>query len=103
MGKMLRVTASSIVSRCSNAVAREAGDGVTVILDLDDGVYYRINAVGTAVWKLLDSQPLTIEKITREIVTEHDAETEICRRDVMAFVEAMATAGLFEVGEGEPR
>jgi Coenzyme PQQ synthesis protein D (PqqD) len=100
---MANLTGSSIVAPRPNAVAREVGDGVTVILDLDDGVYYKIDAVGTAVWTLLDIRPLTIEEITHAIVAEHEVETEDCRRDVLAFIDEMATAGLVEVGDGEPR
>jgi glycosyltransferase involved in cell wall biosynthesis len=100
---MANLTGSPIVSRRSNAVAREVGDGVTAILDLDDGVYYKVDAVGTAVWTLLDTRPQTIEQITRAIVTEHEVETEDCRRDVLAFVDEMAAAGLVDIGDGEPR
>jgi Coenzyme PQQ synthesis protein D (PqqD) len=100
---MASLTGSSIVSRRSNAVAREVGDGVTAILDLDDGVYYKIDAVGTAVWTLLDPRPLTIEQITHAIVAEREVETEACRRDVLAFVDELAAAGLVEVGDGEHR
>lgn len=100
---MVSVTGSSIVSRRSNAVARDVGAGVTVILDLDDGVYYRIDAVGAALWTLLEVRPLTIEELTRSIVAEHEVETEGCRRDVLAFIDEMATAGLVEVGDGEVR
>lgn len=100
---MANLTSSSIVSRRSNAVAREVGDGETVILDLNDGVYYRIDVVGTAVWTMLDMRSLTIEEITRAIVGGHEVETEDCRHDVLAFVNEMAAAGLVEVGDGEPR
>lgn len=100
---MANLTGSSIVSRRSNAVAREVDDGITVILDLDDGVYYKIDAVGTAVWTLLDLRPQTIEEITHAIVTEHGVETEDCRRDVLAFADEMAAAGLVEVHDGKPR
>lgn len=94
---------ASIVSRRSNTVAREVGAGVTAILDLDHGVYYQVDAIGTAVWALLEMRPLTIEEMTSEIVAGHEVETEDCRRDVLAFVSEMAAAGLVEVGDGESR
>jgi hypothetical protein len=100
---MADLTGSSIVSRRSNAVGREVGDGVTAILDLDDGVYYKIDTVGTAVWTLLDRRPLTIDEITHAIVTEHKVKTEDCRRDVLTFVDELTAAGLVEVGDGEHR
>jgi hypothetical protein len=101
--KMTSLTSSSIVSRRSNAVAREVGDGATVLLDLDDGVYYRIDTVGTAVWASLDTRPLTIEQIAYAIITDHEVETDDCRRDVLAFIGEMVAAGLVEVSDGKPQ
>lgn len=100
---MASLTSSSIVSRSLNAASQEVGDGVTVILDLNGEVYYQIDAVGTAVWMLLDMRPLTIEEITRAIVAEHEVGTEDCRRDVLSFINEMAAAGLVEIGDGDPR
>jgi hypothetical protein len=100
---MANLTNSSIVSRRSNAVAREVGEGETVLLDLNDGVYYRIDSVGAAVWGLLEMRSQTIEQITRAIVAERKVETESCRRDVLVFLNEMASAGLVEVGDGESR
>jgi Coenzyme PQQ synthesis protein D (PqqD) len=76
--------------------------GVSVILDLNTGTYYKLDAVGTQVWNLLSERPCTLEELVRAVAGEHDVEAERCQHDVFAFVGELATAGLVEVGDGEP-
>ena len=99
----MSLTDNSIVSRSSNAIARGVSKDEMVILDLNAGVYYQVNGIGTAAWALLDMRPRTIEEITHAIVEKHNVETEDCRRDILAFVDEMAAAGLVEVSDGDVR
>lgn len=46
-----------------------AVDGEAVLLDLDGGCYFSLNAVGTVIWEMLDG--------TRSLAVVHEA---ICRR-----------------------
>jgi hypothetical protein len=56
-----------------------------VLLDLESGVYYSLNRVGTAVWELLGrDQPL--EAVLAAVCDRYDVSEEAARADVAALV-----------------
>ncbi|MBX3127657.1 MAG: PqqD family protein [Polyangiaceae bacterium] len=70
-------------------------DGEVVILHLEDGVYYGLNAVGTRVWELVQS-PQPVGHIVDRILEEFDVERERCVQDVSELISALASRGLVE-------
>ncbi len=70
-----------------------------VILQLQQGVYYGLNAVGAAVWNAVQ-QPHTVEELRRLILESFEVSPEQCQRDLMELLEDMAKAGLIEVRNG---
>ena len=67
--------------------SRLAG-GESVLLHLDTGAYHELNAVGTAIWDLLDGQRTTaqIADQLRSMVEDPPAELET---DIAGFIAQM--------------
>lgn len=74
--------------------------GEVVILHLDEGVYYGLNAVGTRVWQLLD-QPRRVDEIIDALVAEFDVDRERCAADVRELIEQLVSRGLVTLGSEE--
>jgi hypothetical protein len=76
--------------------------GETAILDIESGMYYGLNAVGTEIWKLVQ-EPRTVSDVRDALLQEYDVEPEHCQRDLLALLQEMADKGLIEVkGEVAP-
>jgi hypothetical protein len=60
-------------------------DGEMVILDMQAGLYYGIDAVGTRIWQMLQDKvpPATMIDLLLE---EYEIEADVCSQQVMAFL-----------------
>ncbi len=70
----------------------------TVILSLEDGVYYGLEDVGARIWSLLQ-RPVTVSALRDALVEEFDVEPDRCGRDLAALLRDLAARGLIEVRE----
>ena len=68
-------------------------DGEAVLLDVDQGMYYALNEVGTRAWKyLLDSGD--VEDAVSGILEEYEVDEATLRTDLQAFVKELVDNGL---------
>lgn len=70
--------------------------GEVIILNLKDGVYYGLNAVGTGIWHLIQ-KPITVSEIGDAIVEEYDVDLSRCRGDLLKLLRELAASGIIEV------
>lgn len=73
--------------------------GETVILHLDDGVYYSLNPVGARVWDLLQ-EPRTADELVARVVEEFNVAVDPCRHDVEELLSALRARALVVPAEG---
>ena len=82
----------------SGAVVSQWLDRETVMLDLDRGVYYGLDPVGTRTWDLIRDEPcLSLQIILDSLLTEYDVQEDQCTRDLLNLVSLMQEKGLVEV------
>lgn len=64
-----------------------------VILDVVGGRYYGLNAVGAAIWHVLQ-KPHSFDRLCDAIMAEYDVEREQCAADTHALLDQLLHAGL---------
>jgi hypothetical protein len=69
--------------------------GETVILGLQKGRYYGLDAVGARIWQLLQT-PTSVADLQRAIVAEYDVAPERCQADLLALLQQLIDAGVVE-------
>lgn len=67
-----------------------------VMLNLADGIYYGLDGVGAAVWKLVQT-PVTVAVICQELIAAYDVDPELCRADVLKLLTDLSSRGLVDV------
>ena len=77
----------------SPAVVFRELDGETVLLNLDSGVYFGLDAVGTRVWTLLLEHGSTAP-VCAQMEQEYDVAPEALERDVHRLVRELCQKGL---------
>jgi hypothetical protein len=75
-----------------SVICRELS-GETVLLNLESGVYYGLDGVGTRVWQLLQ-QDRTIADVCDVMVEEYDVEQDVVREDVSRLVGELHERGI---------
>lgn len=88
-------TVVAIKEQVSCVVGEEA-----VILHLKDGTYYGLNAVGAAIWSLIQ-EPRTVADLREAVQRQFEVGAAQCERDLKSLLESLAKAGLVEVGSGK--
>jgi hypothetical protein len=91
----LSLSNASVVNAVKHQVSCDLS-GEVVILNVQDGVYYGLNAVGARIWKLLD-EPRSIGQICTLLLNEYAVEPEVCERQLISVLNDLAAHGLLEV------
>ncbi len=89
---------ATVVVRSSEPVDAEV-DGSVVMMSLERGKYYGLDAVATRIWQLL-ATPSTVTALCGALCEEFDVDPETCERDVLTFLERLAGEGLIEIQSG---
>jgi hypothetical protein len=92
------LTRDSCVVASDEQVSTALGDE-TVILGMDDGVYYGLDAVGARVWALV-AQPRRVSELVETLTGEFAVTAEQCERDVLSLLEELAERRLVRVADG---
>lgn len=71
-------------------------DTQSVILQIDHGVYFGLDDVGTAIWNHIQS-PTRVEEIRDAIVLEYDVTMDRCELDLLNLLQELENHGLIEV------
>jgi hypothetical protein len=68
-------------------------EGEAVLLNVETGIYYGLDEVGTRIWKCLE-EGLTREDMVLRLLDEYDVEASALRRDVSEFLATLESNGL---------
>ena len=85
----------SVVVAAKEQVSCALGDE-SAILNMKNGVYYGMDAVGTRVWNLLQ-QPRSVREVCDTMLAEYDVERDRIERDLLALLAEMKGEGLIEL------
>jgi hypothetical protein len=80
-----------------SVICRELS-GETVLLNLESGVYYGLDAVGTRVWQLI-MQGRTIASVCDTMIEEYDVAPDVLRADVTRLVGELRERGIVALRE----
>jgi hypothetical protein len=86
------VTATDQFAVHPSVLCRELS-GETVLLNLESGVYYGLDLVGTRVWQLLQ-QGNSIASICDTMLDEYDVAVDVLREDLMRLVSELRERGI---------
>ena len=68
-------------------------DGEAVLLDLNTGVYYSLNMIGSLIWERLDGA-ITVSELVRLLTEEYDVTPERAMADVQLLMTDLLGEGL---------
>jgi coenzyme PQQ synthesis protein D (PqqD) len=71
-------------------------DGESVLLNLESGIYFGLDDVGTRIWQLL-AEGRPIHDVRAQLAEEFDAPVEALDRDLAGFIEQLRAKGLVAV------
>jgi hypothetical protein len=91
---MVEVTLNDRVAIPESVIAREV-DGETVLLNLDTGVYFGLDAVGTAIWRAIKDDGRLIQA-AEAVERDYDVDPAVAREDLLRLIAEMIAKGLLQ-------
>jgi hypothetical protein len=89
----------SIVYVQPDQVSCELGDD-HVILSVNTGVYFGVNALGSFIWKTMtDAKP--VREIKEAVLARYDVTPERCEQDLFGLLSRLSAERLIEVRDAK--
>lgn len=82
----------TVIVQTADLVAAQM-DGETVMMRIENGKYYGIDAVGSRIWELIAS-PRRVLEIVGVLAKEYDVEVGQCKADTLDFLNHLYREGL---------
>ena len=89
---MPELTLDTVVGRGSEHVETRVGTQ-TMMMSVDQGKYYSVDASANRVWELLD-QPRAVRALVDQLLHEYDVDRDTCQAQVLSFVRDLLDNGL---------
>lgn len=70
--------------------------GETAIVNLENGVYYGLDAVGSRIWNRL-AKITTFGELRDSLIQDYDVEASRLEADMRSFLRELAEEGLIEI------
>lgn len=86
------LTLTTVIAR-NNGLIDEVIDKETVALNIQTGVCYGLNSVGSRIWRLV-AKPITIAELCSILQNEYTVEVADCQRQVLELLEELRIEGL---------
>ena len=86
------ITQASTVVR-SDTILSSPVDSEMVMIDLQHGSYYGLDAVGADIWNRL-AAPIRVAELCESLVREYDVDPVTCEQDVLALLDDMSAQKL---------
>lgn len=91
----MAISRDSVVVAAKSQLSSQV-DKETVLLHMDQGLYFGLNEIGTFIWKQLQ-QPRKVHEIRDAILGEYEVSSEQCERDLFKLLAELSANGLIEV------
>ena len=88
MEKYFQITGDQLLQRCTDVVFSHIDDEV-VMMNIETGEYYGLNAVASRIWEALEN-PITFDRLINLLMQEFDIDETTCHNDVARFLNQMA-------------
>jgi len=89
------INPQTTISRKEDVVVAEL-DGKTVMMSLNNGEYYGLDEVASAIWNGVE-RPVTVSELVSRLAKEHKVSLEQCQADVLEFLENLYNKQLIEI------
>ena len=85
------ISENTLVTLIKDLDVTELG-GDKVMIDFSSGKYYMLKGVANTIWDYI-KQPISIEAIKENLLSEFDVDSETCLTSVINFIQQLADNG----------
>ena len=79
-----QLTLETIIRRSDALLFSNLGDDI-VMMDVELGAYYGLEAVAAQIWALTE-RPVSVRSVCERLMTEYEISPEQCQQEILAFL-----------------
>lgn len=95
MSAIPSISLASTLNRSEDFLAAEIDDEL-VLMSVEQGNYYGLDAIGAVIWHHLD-RPSSVADLCAALSKEYDGDIDTIRSDVLVLLNQLAGEGLIKV------
>ena len=84
LNKEQAISGDTVFTPTNNLVTSKLADEL-VILNMQSGVYYSLNGIGTEIWAMIENKK-SVEDIQAAVLEVYKVEPERCERDLVELL-----------------
>ncbi|WP_034378803.1 lasso peptide biosynthesis PqqD family chaperone [Dehalobacter sp. UNSWDHB] len=88
---------NSIVERRKDLPVTEI-DGEKVMMNMDKGKYYGMDAVGSRIWNLMEEKQ-SVDEIVQTLLDEYEVDLLTCQQEVLEFFNMLYNEKLLNLAD----
>jgi hypothetical protein len=89
----MAITLETTLSRNSDILHAAVGTDEAVMMSIEVGRYYGLNAVASRIWELLET-PKTVAQLCALLCEEFEVEARTCEAEVLKFASNLIDNGI---------
>lgn len=90
-----KIEFSSIISHNPEQVSCDL-DGETVLMSIENGMYYGMNMVASRIWELV-TESKSVKELYELLLQEYEVEEKQCEKEVFQLLSQLQEEGLIQV------
>ena len=90
-----KIGMNTIVEKRPGLIATDM-DGEKVMLNIETGKYFGLDAVGSSIWELLENRR-SLREIVEQLQQEYEVDEQTCLNDVASFLDTLHSRGLIQI------
>ena len=90
-----KITTDTYIKRNNEVFASEIDEEI-VMMNIQSGKYFGMDAIGSRIWELIDEK-IRVKDIISTLLEEYDVTEEQCRKDVLDFLNELYDQQLVEI------
>ena len=71
-------------------------DNEVVMMSLEQGAYFGLDAIGSRIWELLE-HPMTVSELCRQLLASYAVDVETCHQDTLDFLQDLYAAEIITI------
>lgn len=91
----MKIKTSDTVEIAKNVVSKNVEQDI-VVLNLEDGTYFKLNETGAFTWQML-AKGAPIDKVIEEIIKVYKVSHETAENDIVTLINELQKEGLLKV------
>jgi len=91
--KIMSIALDTTLSHNGDILYASVGTEEAVMMSVEVGRYYGLNAVGSRIWELLET-PKTVTELCALLSEEFEVEAQTCEAEVLKFVQDLVDNGI---------